>query len=58
MVGVDAIPSSIIGTASPVTFVHTCDSGKDWHWCERATTVRDVLESLCSGDVRINKYPS
>ena len=29
MVGVDSIPSSIIGTASPVTFVHTCDSGVD-----------------------------
>ena len=32
MVGVDSIPSSIIGTAFPVTFVHTCDSGVDWHW--------------------------
>ena len=29
IVGVDSIPSSIIGTASPVTFVHSCDSGVD-----------------------------
>lgn len=29
MVGVDSIPLSIIGTASPVTFVHSCDSGVD-----------------------------
>lgn len=29
MVGVDSIPLSIIGTASPVIFVHSCDSGVD-----------------------------
>lgn len=29
MVGVDSAPSSVIGTVSPFTFVHSRDSGVD-----------------------------